>query len=107
MTLHILRCGIFAGALVAASLASGEPGEAQGINRILTVEQIQDATPRCRDHPDFKWAGYVSGILSGIPSQGVAFAGCFPTRAACERWRGPVSGYITGRLILNECRPRA
>lgn len=98
----------FAAAAVAATalMLPAAPAHATSAYYAPDIARIQAVTPSCRANPGFAWEGRVSGILVGPPVSGTSFVGCFPTRADCERWRGPLSGYITGRLILNECRPR-
>jgi hypothetical protein len=70
------------------------------------ADAIRAATPQCRDYPGAPVVGRVSGIMGVHPATGVSFVGCFGSIAACERWRGPVSGRISGRIILNECQFR-
>lgn len=90
-------------ALVAVLAAAPALADA---NSQFVIADIRSKTPSCRDNPDAPWIGRVSGILGGFPSRGAAFVGCFQTREACERWRGPVSGVFTARLTLNTCSPR-
>ncbi len=75
-------------------------------NSQFVIADIRSKTPSCRDNPSAPWIGRVSGILGGFPSRGASFVGCFPTREACDRWRGPVSGVFTARLTLSTCAPR-
>ena len=73
----------------------------------MTFGAIRKNTPSCKGAPAGSFAGHVSGSFgSGNSNKFVGFEGCFPTREACDRWRNRVSGQITGRLILNNCRQR-
>jgi len=97
---------------VAAVLAAGAaplaaaPAAAQGVNTQFLVAEIKSRTPRCRDVPEYDVVGRVSGVVGGHPTRTVSFVGCFPDLVACQAWRGPVSGRISGRLIQSTCEPR-
>ncbi|MBJ3774480.1 hypothetical protein [Acuticoccus mangrovi] len=86
--------------------AATGPAAAQGIETQFLISHIDSITPKCRDHPDAPVVGRVSGIVSGTPSRGVSFVGCFASMEACEAWRMPVSGRISGRIIQNRCSYR-
>lgn len=93
-------------AVVVTATVAATPAAAQGIETPFLVGRIKAATPRCDTHPEYGFVGRVSGIVGGHPSRGVSFTGCFPSFAACNNWRGPVSGAISGRIILATCEPR-
>ncbi|XWN30667.1 MAG: hypothetical protein ROR55_24885 [Devosia sp.] len=97
-----------AAVLAMAGTLAAVPGDvaAQGVNTQFLISEIDARTPKCRDHPDAPVVGRVSGIIGGSPSRGVSFQGCFDNMRACERWRGPVSGRISGRIIQNSCQAR-
>lgn len=95
-----------ASAAVLTAAAAATPAVAQGIETPFLVARVKAATPRCEFNPDYTIVGRVSGIVGGHPSRGVSFTGCFPSFAACDSWRGPVSGLISGRIILATCEPR-
>jgi hypothetical protein len=105
---RLARSGL-AGALVllaAALLATAPPATAQGINTQFLIGRIDRVTPKCRDHPNAPWVGRVSGVITGVPTRGVSFQGCFDTRRECEAWRRLVSGQVSGRLTQNRCERR-
>lgn len=92
-------------AILAAAGVSAAQAQQEGI---LTVARVDRITPKCRDHPDAPWRGRVAGNIEGLWGgyMPVSWVGCFPTRASCEAWRGPVSGIITERITQNVCEPR-
>jgi len=93
--------------LAAASLAVvSAPAKAGPVDAQQFITRVQSVTPQCRNFPDAPVVGRVSGIFGGPPSRGVSFVGCFGSIAACQRWIGPVSGQITGRLIQDRCEFR-
>ncbi|WP_108659433.1 hypothetical protein [Acuticoccus kandeliae] len=89
-----------------AAVAAATPAAAQGVNTAFMISEVNSYTPQCRDYPEFEIVGRVSGIVGGSPSRGVTFTGCFPSFGACESWKGPVSGKISGRLIQSQCSYR-
>ena len=96
-------------ATLSVGLGSPPAAAADSSNAQLFIARVQSITPQCRDFPNAPFVGRVSGILSGgfgRGGRGVSFVGCFGSLAACQRWLGPISGQITGRLIQNSCRPR-
>jgi len=97
----------FLAALSAAvAIAAAAPAAAQGVQTQFTIARIDRLTPKCRDRPGAPVIGRVSGIITGVPTRGVSFAGCFDSFEECERWRIPVSGVISGRINYNRCEPR-
>jgi len=93
-------------ATAALILAALTPAGAQGIQTQFTIANVDRITPKCRDNPNAPWVGRVSGIITGVPTRGVSFVGCFDSFQACERWRVPVSAVISGRINYNRCEPR-
>lgn len=67
---------------------------------------VMNLTPKCRDRPDAPFVGRVVGYIDLPPRGPESFVGCFYSLAECERWRVPVSGVISGRMVLNRCDPR-
>jgi len=104
MKLAILQGVAVAATLIGTPLATSSAAIAY--DDWQTIDAIRAVTPQCRDYPGAPVVGRVSGIMGIQPSRGVAFVGCFGSLSACERWRGPVSGRMTGRLILNQCQVR-
>lgn len=88
---------------VLIALAVAAPTAAFANDNQFVVSQIDSITPKCRDFPDAPVVGRVSGFIGVHPTRGVSFVGCFGSIGACEAWRGPVSGRIDGRLILDRC----
>ncbi|MBJ3774478.1 hypothetical protein [Acuticoccus mangrovi] len=99
----IVRTALAAAALSTAFAGAATTASAQGINTQFLIADIKSATPSCHDFPEYGVVGRVSGIVSGTPSRGVSFVGCFPSFGSCEAWKGPVSGKISGRLTLSTC----
>ena len=95
-------------ALAAATLlgAAALPQSASANVTLFLINEVRTNTPQCRDWPEYRWVGRVSGFVGHRPPRRVSFVGCFPTADACDAWRGPVSGKITGRIVLNECGVR-
>lgn len=93
---------------LAVPLAGGVgPAFADRATAQFRIAAIREITPSCRDNPAAPVVGRVSGLIAGFPATGASFVGCFPSLAACEAWRGPVTGAITDRLILSQCAPRS
>lgn len=70
------------------------------------ANEIRANTPSCRANPSAPVKGYVVGMRGSRPTRTYSFVGCFNSMAACERWRGPTSGFITRRIIQNRCEQR-
>ncbi|MCF3935586.1 hypothetical protein L1787_19520 [Acuticoccus sp. M5D2P5] len=92
---------------VAITGLAASPVAAQGVGTAFLIAEVNAETPQCRDYPEFGFVGRVSGIVGGSPARGVSFTGCFPSIGACEAWKGPVSGKISGRLIQSSCDVRS
>lgn len=85
------------------SFVNPSPVAAQAYVR---ANEIRANTPSCKDNPTAPVKGYVVGMTGSRPTRTYSFVGCFNTMAACEAWRGPTSGFITRRIIQNQCRQR-
>ncbi|MDQ0317315.1 hypothetical protein [Amorphus orientalis] len=91
--------------LMAVALVGG----AQAQSTFQRAMQIQMNVPLCHEHRDYRWEGRLSGNAMdpgndrAVP---VSFLGCFPTKAECEAWLGPATGFVTGRLIFAKCQER-
>lgn len=94
--------GLAAAVAVAGLVPSAE---ARDPDVAFIVGDVMRVTPRCSDYPSYPIVGRVAGQV-GWSATGVSFTGCFPTYAACDAWRGPVSGKISGRLFYSTCEPR-
>lgn len=91
---------------IALTAVVAAPAAAQGVQTQFTIANVDRLTPKCRDRPDAPFIGRVSGIMTGVPTRGVSFVGCFYSFEACERWRIPVSTVVIGRINYNRCEPR-
>lgn len=100
----IARTALLAGAIVAAAPAL--PAAANNLEALVLRQKIFRLTPQCRDFPQYPVVGRVVGFVGYRPPANVSFVGCFPDYRSCQRWVGPVSGEITGRLIRADCAPR-
>lgn len=91
-------------ALVAASpMGLPTAAEASSTSLILLENRVRNQTPSCRQRPNAPVRGYVVGLAGTRPSRTLSFVGCFNSLAECERWRRPVSGVITRRIIQDRC----
>lgn len=104
-TLSLRQAALPALAALAAATSLSEPAAARDPQVQFLIAEVQQATPQCRDFPEYGIVGRVSGA-TGWPSTTVSFTGCFPTYRSCEIWRGRVSGKIAGRIMYNACEPR-
>jgi hypothetical protein len=101
----IVRAVLSAAVLMTALGAAHTPASANW-DALLLRQEVAAITPQCRDFPDYPVVGRVAGMVGFRPKVSVSFVGCFPTFSACQRWVGPVSGRISGRIIRADCAPR-
>lgn len=92
-------------ALALAMLGPVGPAGAQTQTTLLAA-RIRAQTPSCDKFPNAPVVGRVTGLAGADPTRTLSFVGCFPSFAACEAWRGPVSGAVSRRMILNTCEKR-
>ena len=92
-------------AAAVALTALAATAEAMDPGVLFLRSDIDRITPKCHQHPNYPVVGRVAG-QAGYSYTRVSFVGCFPSYAACDAWRGPVTGKITGLLFDSRCEPR-
>lgn len=94
--------------LAAAVVCAGVSATAQSAHAVETgllayANAIRASTPQCRNYPNAPFKGFVVGQAGYWPTRTWSFVGCFDSFSACERWRIPVSSFVTQRMIQNRC----